>query len=555
MGPTTAPMANSRSSNHWRDCGTRAQTSNVANGIRLEIVSVAVLVGMIWNQPVLAADAYDTGGAVQNAIAAEPRSVRGGLHITPSITVRETYTDNVTLAAGDQKQSDFITELAPGIKITDKTARTNLNVDYSLNNLFYARDRDRNTVNHQLQAFGKFEIVEDLFFLDTRAQISQQAVSVFGPIGADSSTSDNNRTFRSYSLGPYLRKHFGRQATVEAHYTFSQVSSNSATSAASGSTGNRVSLGVASGPAYNKWGWGINFIDDRVVYENFEDTKFQSLTGTARYRINKGLFAIGSLGYDKNNYFTTGDKPEGAAFSLGVDWRPTQRTSLTASVGRRYFGNTYNLAFLHRRRGTTWDISYTQGIQTSRSQFIVPPGGLDRGQIEDTLKRTNPALTDEELRQRTDDIITRFGTNVQTNIVFFEKQWRVLFTLNLAKSDILLSAFDTVRDSEVTQSFSTFNNAGDFALSRVIKQSGIGARWNYHLTARNQASIALDLSRFRFVDIQRTDNTSAFNLGISRKLSRASSGSLNYRHFRRDSNFGSGEYDENALFGSLTATF
>lgn len=548
-------MANNRSTSFRSYCETRAQPSDVINGLRLNVVCFLMLVGMHWNHSTFAADPYDAAGASTELPASEPQAVRGGLHIKPRISVRETYTDNVALSPGDQKKSDFISELAPGFTVTDRTARTDLYIDYSLNNLFYARDRDRNTINHQLQAQGKFEIVDDLFFLDSRAQISQQAVSVLGPIGADSNTSDNNRTFRSYSLSPYFRKRFGRQATAEARYTFSQVSSNSQSSAVSDSIGNRLSLGVESGPAYNALGWGVSFIDDRIDYENFDGTKFQSLTGTTRYRINKEFFVIGSLGYDKNDYFTTGDKPEGGAYSLGFDWRPTRRTSLTASAGRRYFGSTYNLAFLHRTRRTLWDISYTQGLQTSRSQFIVPPAGLDREQIEDSLRRNNPRLTDDELRQRTDDIINQFGTNVQSNIVFVEKKWRGLFTLNLAKSDILFSAFDIVRDSEVTQSFSVFNNAGDFSLSRVIKQSGVGARWNCRLTARNQANIGVNLSRFRFVDIERTDNTSAFIMGISRKLSRDANGSLNYRHLQRDSNFGSGEYDENSIFGSITATF
>ncbi len=547
-------MENSRSNRRQRHCGTRAQTSNGANGFRRKAYLLGLL-GMSWIQPGFAIDFYDAAAMVSDSNVSDPPTERGGLKIKLRVSARETYTDNVALAPADQKESDFVTEIAPGFRVTDKTARTDLDVDYSFNNLFYARDSDRNTINHQLQASGKIELVEDLFFLDSRAQISQQAVSVFGPIGADTNTSENNRTFRSYSLSPYLKKKLGREATIEARYTLSQVSSDAATTAVADSIGNRIYLGIDSGPAYRALGWGVNFVDERVNYENFEDTRFASLTGFGRYRLTKRLFATGSLGYDRNDYFTTGDQPEGVAFSMGIDWRPNQRTSLTASAGRRYFGSTYNLAFLNRTRRTGWDISYTQGIQTSRSQFIVPPGGLDRGQIEDSLRLTNPGLTDDELRQRTDDIITRFGTNVQTNVVFLEKKWRGLFTWKLAKSDLLLSAYNTVRDSEVTQSFSIFNNAGDFSLSRVIKQSGVGARWNYRLTARNQASIGLDLSRFRFLDIQRTDNTSSFNLGISRKLSREASGSLNYRYLQRDSNFGSGEYDENAIFGSITATF
>jgi uncharacterized protein (PEP-CTERM system associated) len=555
MGPTTAPMANNRCIGGRRYRNTRAHISKLTKGIRFDLACY-VAASIFGSQPSSAADPYDPAAATDPTVA-EPQAQRGGLQFKPRITVRETYTDNVALLPGNQKKSDFITELGPGFRVTDKTAHTDLDVDYSLNNLFYARDRDRNTLNHQLRADGKFEFVDNLFFLDSRAQISQRAVSVFGPIGADSSTSNNNETFRSFSLSPYLRKKLGNQAIAEGRYTYSQVNSNASTSAVSDSKGNRVSLSLESGPAYNEFGWGINLVDDRIDYENFDDTKFQSANATGRYRINKGLFLIGAVGYDKNDYFTTGDKPEGASYSLGVDWRPTSRTSFTASAGRRYFGSTYNLAFLHRTRRTAWDISYSQDIQTSRSQFIVDPRETDRTQVEDSLRTRNPGLSDDEIRRQADEIIAinRAGANLQTNIVFVEKKLRGLITLSLAKSEILLNAFDTTRDSETTQSFSIFNNAGDFSLSRVIKQSGIGARWKYRLTARNEASIGLDLSRFRFVDIQRTDNTSALNLAITRKLSREASGSINYRRLQRDSNFGTGEYDENAIFGSITATF
>lgn len=557
MGPTTAPMANSRSNNGRRDGKTRARITQVASEAKLGTVFIAMFIGMLSSEPALAADAYSPGGTATNSTAAEPQTIRGGLQITPRITARETYTDNVTLSSGSQKQSDFISELAPGFKITDKTARTNLDIDYALSNLFYARDRDRNTLNHQLHSNGKFELVESLIFLDARAQISQQAVSVLGPIGADSSVTDNNRTFRSYSLSPYLRKYLSNQAVAEARYTFSQVSSNAQTSAVSDSTGNRIFLSLDSGRAYRDWGLGVNFTDDRIDYENFADTQFQNVTGTGRYRINNRLIAIGTLGYDRNDYFTTGDKPEGAFWTLGMEWRPTARTSLSANAGRRYFGNTYSLVFLHRTRRTTWDISYGQDIQTSRSQLIIPPRETDRTQVETELREKNTGLTDDAIRQRADEIVNanRAGLNLQTNVVFLEKKLRGLLTVNLAKSDILLSAFDTTRDSEVTQSFSIFNNSGDFSLSRIIKQSGVGAHWNYRLTERNQANIGVDFSRLKFVDIQRTDNTSTFNLGISRKLSQTANGSLNYRHLQRDSNFGTGEYDENAIFGVITATF
>ena len=112
-----------------------------------------------------------------------------------------------------------------------------------------------------------------------------------------------------------------------------------------------------------------------------------------------------------------------------------------------------------------------------------------------------------------------------------------------------------MRDSDTTGNYNVFTSSGDFALSRVIKQMGAGARWSYQLSPRNQASLSLDLSRNKFVDINRQDDLATLQTGITRKLSRTATGTINYRHVRRDSNFNSGEYNENALIGSLSATF
>jgi uncharacterized protein (PEP-CTERM system associated) len=497
--------------------------------------------------------------------AAETDLRQGGWQFTPRVLLRETYTDNVTLTRSNNQHSEFITEVNPGFSIRHKAARSNVDIDYSLNNYFYLKDRNRNTLNHQLHGVADFEIVDDLLFIDTRANVNQSAVSAFGPIGANSSQTNNNQTFRSYSLSPYLRKKLGREATVEARYTFSELSSNSNGSALSNSTGNGVLLKVDSGPAFSEWGWGGEYRRDNINYERSSDTTYESLTGNLRYRINPRLFATSSFGYDRNDYFTTGEKPEGAFWTLGADWRPSRRTTLNFSAGRRYFGNTYALTFQHSTRRTVWDISYQQNLSTSRSQFSTPLGSTLRSSIENSVRndatiapQDKQTIIDAQLnlaRSQGIDPDAALGVNFQSNTAFIEKKWQGTLTLDFPKSELQFRAFDSVRDSSTVGTQSFLNRSGDFALSQIIKQTGVGSQWTYHLSPRNDANVGLDLSRFRLVDIGRTDNLTSLNMGIARKLSRSADGTIGYRFVRRDSNFNPNDYDENAFIGTLTVRF
>jgi uncharacterized protein (PEP-CTERM system associated) len=390
---------------------------------------VAMMTAAIVTSSLFAQTAYPDAGT---AIGPEAVSKKPSWRFEPTISIRETYTDNVALARGDDAKSEFITEINPGFSIRNQGARSDIDIAYSLNNLIYSRDSGRNKLNHQLRALGDFEFVEDLLYLDTRANISQQAVSAFGPIGSNSSDNNNNQTLRSYSLSPYLRKKFGRQATGEARYTFSQQSSNGRDASLTDSAGNSVLLKLDSGPAFQDWGWGAAFTRDEFNYDSSPDTTFESVTGNLRYRINPRLFATGSIGYDKNDYFTTGKRPEGGFWTLGADWRPLRRTSLTASAGRRYFGTIYALGFQHTTRRTAWDISYQQNLTTSQAQFNQPVGSY-RDFVEATLRSRVPNISDSALRDLVDVAAREYaaagrdpdaiqGVNFQTNTAFVEKK-------------------------------------------------------------------------------------------------------------------------------------
>ena len=61
-----------------------------------------------------------------------------------------------------------------------------------------------------LSALANLEAVENFFFIDARASISQQFLSPFGPTPTDLSTATSNRTnVTTLGVSPYIRGAFG----------------------------------------------------------------------------------------------------------------------------------------------------------------------------------------------------------------------------------------------------------------------------------------------------------------------------------------------------------
>ena len=84
-------------------------------------------------------------------------SVAAEWKITPSLDLRETYSDNIRLAPQGNEQSDFVTQINPGISLTGTGPRLKVNASYVMQNLFYAEESSRNTINHLLSANANAE--------------------------------------------------------------------------------------------------------------------------------------------------------------------------------------------------------------------------------------------------------------------------------------------------------------------------------------------------------------------------------------------------------------
>jgi len=175
----------------------------------------------------------------------------------PTFTASQRYSDNIALSSSN-RESSFVTELRPGFSFSRQGARMRANVDYGLQGLLYTHDSGANSVNNQLAARLDSELIDENLFLDATARIGQQNRSLTGRSGVGNyNTSGNVGETRSFSLSPSWRSRFGNTARLDARWNLTYTDTDSP--GFSGNTGNNLSVGLASGSAFNQMPWGLGY--------------------------------------------------------------------------------------------------------------------------------------------------------------------------------------------------------------------------------------------------------------------------------------------------------
>lgn len=459
--------------------------------------------------------------------------------ITPRLSVSETYSDNIRLAPKGQEQQSFVTDISPGLSVKGTGARFKLSLDYTMQNLFYQGDVSSNNTNHALAATANAELIEQAVYLDSRATISNQNISIAGPQAFDNINDTQNRTeVKTFSLSPYWLHSFGSFGSSEVRYTYDVVDYDSNTLARS--TGNKLKLQFNSGPQFNNLQWGLNYTAEKISYADSQpasavaDTDSQIFTVNARYRLDSKFSLVGYGGYENFNFPVAGNDPSGASWRVGGAWSPTSRTSLEATAGRRFFGSTYALNFRHRTRRTTWSLSYSEDVTSARTQALVAFGALPVFNLLICDPRIDPTC------QPVGIIV--LSSPQLVNETFVTKRWEGNIAVNTGKSVVTLTSFNDTRTSQL-------NSINDY------RQYGLGATWNYRLAPRTSSDVTTLWTRSTLVNGGREDDLWNIRLGLNHQFRPKLFGSLNFRHTVRSTNEVIGDYRENAVSATVNMTF
>jgi len=482
--------------------------------------------------------------------------------VTPSLTLTETYSDNPSLASDGNKHGQFITEAMPAIRIDGQNSRMQVNANARSSFFSYSDGRPANARRNNVQydATGRLKVIDDLMFVDARANGGTRAVSAFGPddSGINRYTSENRTELANWSVSPYLVQRFGNFAAATLRYTHDSV--NADETRFGSSEADSVAFNLASGRAWRDLGWNLRYSRQDVTAERFGDSSSQNALAGLSYRVHRTLKLTVTGGYDSYDYGEFGGRTSGASWSTGFAWNPSVRTAVEMSVGRHFLGNTGSLLATHRSRHTVWRASYSDAVTSTRQEFSQGQeidtaallDGLFAATIPDPIAR----------RQAVEAYILQAGLpatqgeeiNYLTNRYFRQKLAQASLAYNMRKHGAVMTLFANERlalssgaaDSELLGSQL-------FALNDNVRQLGASGAYSYRLNGRTSATATLTATRTRSLTTSIESDQQALRLGMTRRFSSKLFGTVELRHLRGDRGLAGAGYKENAISATLSA--
>lgn len=473
--------------------------------------------------------------------------------IRPTISVTETATDNVALT-GENKQSDLISDISPGLHIEGSGGRSKLRFDYQMHNLIYAQDSSRNTIQNSLNALGTLEAIDNWLFIEASGNISQQSLSAFRSASASSSVNvnaDTNTTETStYRVSPYIVGSFGSFADYQLRY-------NQATTSRKSSLSNDESVSELVGTlkgntSLASLGWSLNASTHTVSYDRGRDNKDNRVGGQLTYQIDPEfrVYLIG--GVESNNYQSL-DMTSSTTRGAGFDWSPTERTLLSVSREKRFFGPANKISFTHRTASTAWKFTDSEDVVTQTDQQST----VGLGTYYDLFSSMFPGITMDTVKallggiDPNAQIPGRFLTNGST----LEHRREMSFALLGSRNTVTFALGETQSEGASQGALVSFLGSRDFLQAQKVRQRFASINWSHKLTPLS--SLVASVSRMNSLgsgtgssDLETTQQM--YNLNFTTQLGPKTNAGLGFRHVVAD---GTVDYTENAVTGTLSHQF
>lgn len=498
--------------------------------------------------------------------------------INPSVTASEIYSDNINLAPSGNEKGALVTELSPGVSMMRRSARSTLNLNYRMQNLYNANGNNDLRIFNQLQYNSHNTFVPNRLFLDSRSSVSQQNISSNQLANDNISGSGNRTNVATFGLSPYWTPHFSNFANGTARVNFDTLTTGIAPSA--NAISDSASLGeviqLNSGTKFKRVNWGLSLNNTENYRANGNDVKFQNSNGIVRTYINK-YFNVFAQGGHSNNSFqsTTNTNKNGVFYTLGGQWRPSQHYSIEAGAGNNSFvtvnispiqrinwrttyrdnsiglnsGKTWQTALNYRTRQSVWALTHDN--DTTTTQEILSQQRIFNVQDQFGNDIINP-VTNQPF-QRAINIPTL------TDEVIVRKRWNFSASYNTGKSTISANAYHENR---------TFQVSGNHE-----KVRGINATWNWQFASRTSAYIrpswqhtdgaGPSLTGFNVNTVDSNTDRYDIAIGMNRSITSRLNGRLEFRHVNQttDNNtnvngfLNTNSYQENRATASVFMRF
>ncbi len=424
----------------------------------------------------------------------QTQSQQRPLTFVPTISLEETITDNVNLQPSATRRSDLVTQIIPGVAITERGARTRLEGNISAPILLYARTgADNNRVVPQVNLLGNVEAVERLFFVEASIYVTQEYLSPFGTRSTSlTNKTDNQYVSQVYRVSPYFRG----DAAADLHYEVRDNNIWSNLSSTPISVNNSYTNEVVAHLTRDAlpFGWSLEYNRSDVKFTGQQSEVTELGRGRLVYRPDTRLELSTGAGYEQNRYPLAHFND--FIYSVGARWRPTERTTVDGSWEHRFFGSSYSFVFDHRTPLTVWNVGASRNV-TSYPQLLAQfgPGSivpllldaLFASRIPDPAQRAQFVL--QFIQDRGLPFVLSGPFNLYTQQIYLQERANATVGFIGARNSVFLTAY-RVRTEPIAGTSAALPPL--FELINNNTQVGGGVVWTYNITGSTTLSTSAD---------------------------------------------------------------
>lgn len=509
-----------------------------------------ILLGCVLATPVLAQSAgsnplgsgvsgsVSTGSGMEVDLRGQP-----AWKVTPSLSTQLLYSDNITLSESNA-ESDWVLGISPGVALDGRTRRLKSHFQYQVNQLIYFDHDQANEIQNQLNTFNTLMLVDDRVFLDVSGRIGQQSLSAFGAgTGRDYNLDGNRVETTRIEVSPYVRGVMLGRVTYDLRYRHTLTRSDG--EGGSDYSGDDIDAKLGSAIGNTRFSWSLAYQGTRHDYESQSSREGQTLVGLLSYKVTPRLnLALGAV-HDRNDYEGEGTI-DNSGLALGVEWRPSPRTTLTARWDERSYGNTYDVTFNHRRPLSEVRYTLSRGATALPANLAYTGYGGLYDLLYDQLQSSTP---DQDARaEAVRQILADYGLDAGSlapgdflrNQVTLQQRHQVQWVKRGVRNVLTLSA-----EQSDSRSLTEFGLPIDpLDTGNRVKQTSLSATWSHKLSQRSNLSGTVQLRKSDGESQESEEKT--FSVGYAKTLGEHANLSVNLT--RRDTDGSAGnDYTENSL--------
>jgi hypothetical protein len=511
----------------------------------------------------------------------------GDWEFEPSILIDETYTDNVSLVANNEKSS-LVSQ--NGINIDSAYKAKNALFNFSSQSVYalYSHNHDLDNDYHTVASDFRLQLWPRGIILFGGANISNQSRNGNRNALADIVSADtvraetynggieyniNNGAFIINSAIGYLQTKYDDNVG-DREGILARLSSTNGTSARTifwelehdyqelknnGQDGklsqSEVKIGLITdyniNPLiryYNEDNSGNLGNQNRSIESNSYGLGF-------RWLISPRLYLDTTYNKPIGNKLDIDGKEQKEFVNAAINWQPSPRTNLEANLSERFFGDSFGVNFTHRNKRLTNTISYIEDVQTlTRNNFIASIVGFylcpnnDTTLIEECTVQDGSIIIPSDPNNPNEPGYGIFPiqefTLVEDNVFSLNKTLSWNSSLALPRTTISFDASIQNRDNLDTRIEDESSTASVNVSRKVSGRSSISLNLSY-----TETNLQID------TELERIDRYRRYQFGYERSLNSELSFDIAVSYLSRSSDNISFNYQEGRVSAKITKGF